>query len=107
MYIIFLNCHVHGGLRRAKVASSPAKSATEVNKAALHTVQAGGAVPQAVATKWTQTGPTRPYCRLESEDNFHRYWRCPRWEPGSLPSGGTSEAWDSGLGGNGFSDLCW
>ena len=55
------------------------KSWKEPAKATLRTVIAGGAIPQAVAAKWSPDGPTCPFCRLAPEDNLHRYWLCPRW----------------------------
>ena len=55
------------------------KSWKEPAKATLRTVMAGGAIPQAVAAKWSPEGALCPFCRLAPEDNLHRYWLCPRW----------------------------
>ena len=57
-----------------------AKGWKEPARATLRTVMAGGAIPQAVAAKWAPVGATCPFCKQGPEDNYHRYWLCPRWD---------------------------
>ena len=63
----------------ATTAFARSRAWKEPAKATLRTIMAGGAIPQAVAAKWVPEGPLCPFCRLMPEDNFHRYWVCPRW----------------------------
>ena len=33
-----------------------------------------------MAAKWCPAGETCPHCGRTAEDNFHRFWVCPRWD---------------------------
>ena len=70
------------------------KDWTELKKATLRTVMVGGAVPQAVAAKWSPDGPKCPHCPMGNEDSFHRFWVCPRWGKARLRAlGDVSVPW--------------
>jgi hypothetical protein len=76
--------YLEHGFDRRSTSGFEATSAPESRKAALRVEQFGGAITQTVASRWIRGGPQCPFCRWDSEDPFHRFWRCPRWY--KLPS---------------------
>ena len=55
------------------------KSLTPAATGALRCVQAGYAITEAVAQKWTGSSLC-PHCLTAVEDLAHRFWHCQRWD---------------------------
>ena len=50
--------------------------APESTKASLRAIMTGSLVTQSLACKWVEGGPLCPFCGIEAETPYHRFWVC-------------------------------